>query len=455
MEPVREIHLPVTVSPGSFDHRLFSELSARDHFAMRVAPDQSLLVFDSDPTGKWPLIRLRRWWTGDPEQQVLEVPGWSDAVAKYLADVLVDVQVTPDGRYAIAFSEAVWMKRTSFLLHVPRGYVARKPDTIVTVIDLERWQVVKSVHTVGVAEQGIDFAWVMGNRWVAIEGGDGKVSECMSGCVSAQEIHLLSIPELTPGPSCVAREFFHQGPPPAEGIVRSKQVANDAACGAVLNAVGLSSTEELEIRVRRGSGMEPADMRLRDVRWKDDSLEQESHHVYSERERLWDAQGEADDYFRHWGEWPYDDIYWQNLPRESSARLWYGLYPAQERGLYELDRYDAEGKEQAARTERRLVCGDAALGNVKSACGCGVTGVSEEGRTLLTYCRQQRGDFAGVFQKQWLSVFYSDDLTEAGLIELPKSSEMLEALAEGGGEVYVVTLEHGEVLRVYAVPRRP
>ncbi|MGA8939548.1 MAG: hypothetical protein WB439_10320 [Acidobacteriaceae bacterium] len=419
---------------------------------MTVASDQSVLILDSDTSGQWPLIRVRRWWTDDPVQEVLKVPGWSSADAKYLDRVLVNVQVTPDGRYAIAFSEAVWKAKTDFLFHVPHGFVFRKPDAIVTVIDLKRWQVLKSMHTASIEEGGIEFARVVSNRWIAFDGW-GAVSISKDGDFSRLN-QLLSIPDLKVGPGCMSGAFAHVGLAPPEAVVRSTQMKNDAACSEVLKAVGVSSAEAFDALLLRGGGMEPIDMKLRDVRWVEDYSNRESHHPYNERQRLWDADGDADAHFRNWGGWPYDLIVGQNPPFESSTRLWYGLYGADERGLYELTRYDAEGKEQASQTERQLLCGDASFGNPKSACGCEVIDVSEPQRALLTYCRQQRGDFDGMVQKEWLSVFHSDDLSGVGFVALPKSGELLEALAVGGGGVYVVTLEHGDMLRVYAVPRR-
>jgi hypothetical protein len=78
----REIHLPVPKSRGSYDHFPIIELAARDHFSLRVAPDQSILVFDSDTSGNWPLVRLKKWWTENPVSEVLKIPGWTAADKK-------------------------------------------------------------------------------------------------------------------------------------------------------------------------------------------------------------------------------------------------------------------------------------------------------------------------------------------------------------------------------------
>jgi hypothetical protein len=73
---------------------------------------------------------------------------------------------------------------------------------------------------------------------------------------------------------------------------------------------------------------------------------------------------------------------------------------------------------------------------------------------LLAYCRRQHGDYDGVLQRQWLSVFRSDDLSDVGFINLGNSLGVLQAIGSGEGHTYVLTLEHGETLRVYAIPDR-
>ena len=129
-------------------------MAARQLFSMRVTPDQSLLALDSDSSGQWPLVRIRKWWTDTPVTEVLSVPGWSSADAQHLDSIHVDVGITPNGRYAVAFAGANWMEKSAFLLHAPGGYVARKPDTIISVIDLHQWKVMNSIHTTGMADGG-------------------------------------------------------------------------------------------------------------------------------------------------------------------------------------------------------------------------------------------------------------------------------------------------------------
>ena len=82
--------------------------------------------------------------------------------------------------------------------------------------------------------------------------------------------------------------------------------------------------------------------------------------------------------------------------------------------------------------------------------------VSEEQRTLLTYCRKQHGDYDGMVQMQWLSVFRSDDLSgDEDISIFRRAVKRSLAIASGNSQTYMVTLEFGEILRVYAVPDRP
>lgn len=446
IEPLRVIHLPVPESRGSYSRYPIPELAARDHFSWRVAPDQSLLVFDSDTTGNWPLVRIRAWWTENPVSEVLKIPGWTTADKKDLAEIYVDVQVTPNGRYAVAFSGAMWRDKSDFLFHTPKGYVQRPSDTIITVIDLDRSQVVTSIHTATLGDIQIRDARVVNDRWIAFDDSHNGRSPSEYGAYPISNA-LISIPDLKPGPRCVSQRVSHVWQRPPDSVVESLREQNDQACREVLEATGTDSAKALETLIQRGSDVEPDTMKIRILDAVASGLPGEVN--------LWTAEGHEEDFFRYWGEYPYNENYAENPPLESSSRLWYGLYGSQERRFYELTRYDAEGGEQKSRTARHLMCGDPSLDSPKSACGCRVIDVSEKDHALLAYCRRQHGDYDGVFQRQWLSIFRSDDLFEVGFIDLPKNGEMWGAIGSGGGHTYILAVEHGETLRIYAIPDRP
>jgi hypothetical protein len=347
IEPLREIHLPVPESRGSYSHCPIPGLAARDHFSWRVAPDQSLLVFDSDATGNWPLVRIRAWWTENPVSEVLKIPGRTTADKKDLAEIYVDVQVTPNGRYAVAFSGAMWRDKSDCLFHTPKGYVQRPSDTIITVIDLDRWQVVTSIHTATLGDIQIRGARVVNDRWIAFDDSHNGRSPSEYGAYPLSNA-LISIPDLKPGPRCVSQRVSHVWQRPPDSVVESLREQNDQACREVLEATGTDSAKALETLIQRGSDVEPDTMKIRILDAVASGLPGEVN--------LWTAEGHEEDFFRDWGEYPYNENYAENPPLESSSRLWYGLYGSQERQFYELTRYDAEGGEQKSRTARHLMC---------------------------------------------------------------------------------------------------
>lgn len=443
IEPKREIRLPVPTSRGSYSHYPIPGLAARDHFSLRVAPDQSILVFDPDTSGNWPLVRLNKWWTANPASEVLKIPGWTAADKKDLDQIYVDVQVTPDGHYAVTFSGAIWRNKSDFLFHAPKGYIQRPSDTIITVIDLDRWQVVNSIHTANLGEIQIRDARVVNNQWIAWD------DSHLAGLPSAYGAYsffnqLISIPDLKLGPACSTERISHIWQSPPDLVAESIRKQNDQACREVLKATGMDSEKALEALIQRGSGVEPDAMKIHILDAVASDLPGEVN--------LWTAESHEEEFFRYWGEYPFNENYAENPAFESSSHRWYGFYDAHERPFYELSRYDANGEKQEARTERHFLCGDPSLDSPKSACGCRVVDVSEESHSLLAYCRRQHGDYDGMLQRQWLSIFQLDDLSGLGFINIDKSVEAFQALANGDGHAYVLTLEYGEMLRVYEIP---
>jgi hypothetical protein len=248
------------------------------------------------------------------------------------------------------------------------------------------------------------------------------------------------VPDLRSGPECVSDRPFRGHPSLSLGAedAAPAEKHNDAVCQDVLHATGTSSVEALEILIYRGQDVLPA------------AVHQSSHGL----------QETEDDFFRGWGEFPYYLFYSENPPFESSSHQWYGLYSSHDRNFYNLAIFDAEGRNLKTQTVPNLLCGDPSLEQRGSACGCRVIDASEQQHDLLTYCRTQRGDFDGTVRREWLSVLHTDDLSVAGFISLPKPTfstyrETLGQIAHGESRAYVVTLESGEILRLYAIPDRP
>ena len=409
LKPLREIPLPVSSSRGSYAHFPIPDMAARQFFSMRVAPDESVLVLDSDTSGKWPLVRIRKWWTDKPVSEVVDIPGWSSANAKHIDTIHVDVQITPDGRYAVAFAGAVWMEKSEFIFFAPSGYVARKPDTIVTVVDLEQWKIVSSVH---IEDGRIKGVRVVNDKWLALDYSLGAVP--VGSLPPQYEVKLISLPDLHSGSECTPDKY--------------------ALCLEALRATGTSSVQALKALIDRGQDLLP------------EELLESSRYL---------GRGD-EEFFRQWGSYPYYLLYAENPPLESSSHKWYGLFDSEQRGFYDMEIFDAAGRKQKRQTVPRLLCGDSSLDQRGSACGCRVVDALEKQFDLLALCRTQRGDYDGAVRREWLSVIRMDDASAAGFISLSNKyqHETLEGITLGDSRGYVVTLESGQTLRVYAIPDR-
>jgi hypothetical protein len=445
----REIDLPVAAERGSWGNIWGRNLPAGDQFAWSNAPGESLLVFDSDTSGNWPLIRVRKWWTDKPETDVLNLPGWNTAAFKkfmnhWYVDIHIDLQVTPDGRYAVAFAEAALAEKALidlFRMHDLK-VVTPAPDTIITVVDLEHWQIVKTIHTPSLGEMHADRARILNGGWVAL---DQRNFDALPGegreIYSDRKVQLLSLPDLNPGPACAR----------ATGGRREAMIThNQRACAEVYKATGTKSDEALGALIARGGDPEPAEVRVKG----DEFREREGRSRESEWDRENGGKIRENLALGEWGEYPYDRWFAEGPALESSSHLWYGLHEAPEHPFYELEAYDSGGVKRNSQTIRRLLCGDPELDAPKSACGCRVISVSEGDRTLLAYCRRASHYDTDLLQRQWLSVFRTDDFSGLGIVDIEKGSRPLQWLASGDGLAFVLTLEHGEKLRIYAIPER-
>jgi len=225
---------------------------------------------------------------------------------------------------------------------------------------------------------------------------------------------------------------------------------NQRACADVYKATGTGSDEALGALIARGGDPEPAAAGVRG----DDFREREGRN----RENEWDRENggkiRENLALAEWGEYPYDRWFAEGAAFESSSHLWYGLHEAQEYPFYELEAYDSSGVKRHSRTIRQMLCGDPGLDAAKSACGCRVVSVAEEDQELLAYCRRARQYDSDLLQRQWLAVLRSDDFSGVGTVDLEKGSRPLQWLGSGDGHVFALTLEHGEKLRIYAIPER-
>jgi hypothetical protein len=414
---VREVKI-IPAASGRFPPDFFGESGAR-LFSMRLAPDQSVLILNPTPDGQWALLRVRNWWTADPQSDLLRVPGWSSRDTQNSGDLGIEVQVTPDGHYAVAIAGADWEEKPLFAFAHP-GYVQRKPDAIITVVDLERWQIVRTLHTASLTDADFRGARVLSNGWLGLQG----LTFHASSLESLDERHnlLISIPDLTPGPACLSHraDLDVEESKSATAVLGQR---NDAACAELLKAAGEPTVNSLEYRIYEGNDAAPLELRARTI--TQDLID--STRGNRPLERLVDDRETLNwDYWNSNRDWL--DVF--NPPYESPSGHWY-LLPSLN-GPFLCDNPAGQGRH--------------------SACGCRIHDVSEERQTLLAYCRTQHGDFDGGYQHQWLTVLRSDDFSGIGVINLSKERETLEAIGIAEGRAYVLVIESGASLRIYSIP---
>jgi hypothetical protein len=395
LDPLREIKLPVPSSPVVPGPR---ERAA----AIKVASDQSLLALVADSNGNWSLVHVKEWWTEDPLSEVLSVRGWAAGGANSGIGV-VDLQITTDGRYAVAIAATI---------SVDKGPSVSKPDTFITVVDLEGWRIVGSLHTANMSGADFSSAQILNESWMALQDTSAGPSFSHDDYIYKHN-RLISIPDLKLGPECISkrprRQLAAPEAPEAEPIAKQ----NDEACADVLKISGIESERHLDSIINeRNSG--PA-----------------SFETYS-----------------------------SPPPFESSTHLRYGLHVWNGKDSIhsQLSVFDASGRKLDQKSLPHLLCEGEKVDFWKPrSCGCQIEDVSERQHALLADCRIWSGDFDGGWEKEWFSVIRTDDFSEEGSASLPRDAlnDTNEAIAIRDGHTYVLTLTHGEMLRVYAFPRRP
>jgi hypothetical protein len=450
---VNEIKLPVPASLGNFG-RSFPILgdSANEKSSMKVLRDQSLVVLDPDASGKWPLVRVTKWWTKAPVSEVLNVAGWTAADTEY-GGVEVDLQITPDGHYAVVFAAASW---DGPLFH-RKDYVARKPDTLITVIDLQRWQIIGSAHTANTDDADFRGARILNGNWIALQGMDKRPESVKYEHLYDRRNRLISIPDLKMGPGCVSkRPGDHLPEPGTPASVRRKTAEtlarqNDEACADVLRVSGVASVKTLESVIYKGHGLEPKVLMLHSLDIKDEAELDGDKTPFpinlDEQEQF--------AYYDHWNSFRQNE-YRGDLPEESTSHLWYQLYGFHRDNSYQfgIGVFDAGGQKLVEQVPQHLLC--KGEGDQWKYCRCSIEDISEEQHALLTSCEGYSIGFLDVEipHKQWLSVFRTDNLSEVGATAISKNRRTSEAIAVAEGRAYVLAVELGETLRVYGVPGR-
>jgi hypothetical protein len=390
---LQEIKLPMPHFRGVW---WSAELQSRWLFSIQLTREHDLLVYAPNKNGEWPLVRVRRWWTKKPESAVLNILGWSSADAKNLDDLDTRLLVTQDGRYALPFSIARWRKSAD----AP----AREPDTIVSVIDLEKWQVVGNLHTLHMGLGALTGVRMLGSKVLVLSGRNGDSSNSNVRYVS------VSLPALEPGETCTTG-LPSQIPDQLKGNNEGSQTSAAADCAGVLTAAGATSLAEMDDLTQAERRPLPVSLA------KNEQFLGGSHY-------------------------------------ESSPGGWYNLNSVRS----ELSMWSPDGRKERERQSPSLLCENQRVQGPSWVCDCSIAGVLEVQHVLLTHCITKHDNFFGsqVWLRQWLSVFRSDDFSEVGVVPLShRNEETKEVVTSVDGRAYVLAVSLGETLRIYEVPNRP
>jgi hypothetical protein len=228
---VREIKLPVPHFRGYWFYRA---IHSNAIFSIQLTPSNDLLIYGVDKNGKWPLVKVQRWWTSDPQTSVLSTPGFSGGDGENLEGLAANLEVTADGRYAVAVAGAEWA--------LPKDGVLRPGEVISSVINLNQFQVQATRHF-------SDDVRLLNDKYLVLWGFEPSKN--------AATYQLLSIPGLEPGPSCSFIETAVQSASEFKKHELERRQRNDAACAEVLKLSGVASAEDLNAHMMAGRNQAP------------------------------------------------------------------------------------------------------------------------------------------------------------------------------------------------------
>lgn len=387
LKALKEVKLPVPLFRGIW---WTPSVQSRWLFSVRAIPNNELLVFEPDKNGKWPLVKVTNWWAKDSQSTILTVPGWSGKDDKNLERLGINLQVTPDGKYAVTFAVADWHKSSSG--------TTRESDAIVSVIDLSRWQIVTSLHALELGFGSVGGGWTLHNGFMVLMSEETDSSEWRHSYA------LISLPALSPGLRCTTHLPLL---PPSElkKDEPKRHKRDNEACANVLEQSGLSSVEELEALTT--TGRKPVPEALKRSAYPSQFVLESgvSYGLDSVNSELsvWKPDGES-------------------LRKQKSPHLLCEGQPVQGPSwICDCDIVDL------ARNGEDL---------------------------LAHCITKHDNFFGWqVWLRQWLSVFRADDLSELAFIRLSSRNEETKAiLASANGQTYVLAVSLGDRLRVFKVP---
>lgn len=358
-------------------------------FSIQMTSQHELLVFEPDKNGRWPLVRVSRWWTEKPESAVLNIPGWSGKDAKHLESLNTDLQITPNGDYAIALGEARWDK--------PEEGAAREHDDIVTVVDLKRWQIVASTHAASFDLGTSAGTQVLDNEHLLFAGTRSDSAKSILSYL------VVSLPTLSPVAHCTIQVPHLTASEMNRNAPERQKENNDDVCRNILTMSAAKSISELQTFAATGRRPLPQTIVARSV---------------------------------------------SIVP--SAAGNWYGVDPIHSE-LIALNSQGEMLRRQHSRNllcENQPVKGPAWICDCNIV---GVS--EKENVLLTYCVTKHDNLFGlQVWLKQWLSVFRANDLSEIGLIALPGQKETQAAIAAVNGRTFVLAISLGASVNVYQVP---
>jgi hypothetical protein len=174
-------------------------------FGMGVTPEQDVLAFVAKEDGKWRLSRVRGWLDRQPGEETVEVAGLTRKdFARPEGPWYASLLVTSNGEFVVCISSGNGRRAD--------GERGREFDEIVSVVDLKRFNVLKTAHSPAsrdeIRQYSLDSAGHLVLRASKPLPGPEGMSPSFGNDV---RIVLLNLPDLTTKEQCHYAEWMRNG----------------------------------------------------------------------------------------------------------------------------------------------------------------------------------------------------------------------------------------------------
>jgi len=172
---------------------------------MGVTPEQDVLAFVAKEDGKWRLSRVRGWLDRQPGEETVEVAGLTRKdFARPEGPWYASLLVIPSGEFVVCISSGNGQRAD--------GERGREFDEIVSVVDLKRFNVLKTAHSPAsrdeIRQYSLDSAGHLVLRASKPLPGPEGMSPSFGNDV---RIVLLNLPDLTTKEQCHYAEWMRNG----------------------------------------------------------------------------------------------------------------------------------------------------------------------------------------------------------------------------------------------------